>query len=80
MEYLEGESLSEALIRRGPLPAQEAAQVIAQAAKALAKAHAARAAMRVTAVVYASGFNIEGSPSRASTPVPSLENASGRTV
>jgi len=41
MEYLEGESLSEALIRRGPLPPQEAAQVIADAAKALAKAHAA---------------------------------------
>jgi serine/threonine-protein kinase len=41
MEYLEGESLSEALIRRGPLPPKEAAQVIAQAAKALAKAHAA---------------------------------------
>lgn len=41
MEYLEGESLSEALIRRGPLPAHEAAQIIAQASKALAKAHAA---------------------------------------
>ena len=41
MEYLEGESLSEALIRRGPFPVEEAAQVIAQAAKALAKAHAA---------------------------------------
>lgn len=41
MEYLEGESLSEALIRRGPLPAREAAQIIAQASKALAKAHAA---------------------------------------
>lgn len=41
MEYLEGESLSEALIRRGPLPAQEAAQIIAQASKALSKAHAA---------------------------------------
>jgi len=41
MEYLEGESLSEALIRRGPLPAKEAAQIIAQASKALAKAHAA---------------------------------------
>jgi eukaryotic-like serine/threonine-protein kinase len=41
MEYLEGESLSEVLIRRGPLPAAEAAQVIAQACKALAKAHAA---------------------------------------
>jgi serine/threonine-protein kinase len=41
MEYLEGESLSEALIRRGPFPPQEAAIVIADAAKALAKAHAA---------------------------------------
>ena len=41
MEYLEGESLSEALIRRGPLPAPEAARIIAQACKALAKAHAA---------------------------------------
>src|SRR5262249_22722512 len=41
MEYLEGESLSEALIRRGALPAKEAASVIAQAAKALAKAHKA---------------------------------------
>jgi len=41
MEYLEGESLSEALIRRGPMPAHEAAQIIAQASRALAKAHAA---------------------------------------
>jgi serine/threonine-protein kinase len=41
MEYLEGESLSESLIRRGPFPADEAAKVIQQAAKALAKAHAA---------------------------------------
>src|SRR6476660_9544671 len=41
MEYLEGESLSESLIRRGPLPPKEAAQIIAQASKALAKAHAA---------------------------------------
>jgi serine/threonine-protein kinase len=41
MEYLEGESLSEALIRRGPLPPKEAAQIIAQAARALAKAHKA---------------------------------------
>src|SRR5262245_38417426 len=32
MEFLEGESLSEALIRRGALPAKEAAQIIAQAA------------------------------------------------
>jgi serine/threonine-protein kinase len=41
MEYLEGESLSEALIRRGPFPAEEVAKVIGQASKALAKAHAA---------------------------------------
>jgi serine/threonine-protein kinase len=41
MEFLEGESLSEALIRRGPLPADEAAKIIGQASKALAKAHAA---------------------------------------
>lgn len=41
MEYLEGESLSEVLLRRGPLPAKEAARIIAQASKALAKAHAA---------------------------------------
>lgn len=41
MEYLEGESLSEALIRRGPLPAAEVAQIVAQASKALARAHAA---------------------------------------
>jgi serine/threonine-protein kinase len=41
MEYLEGESLSEALIRRGPLPAEESAKMIRQAARALVKAHAA---------------------------------------
>jgi serine/threonine-protein kinase len=41
MEYLEGESLSEALIRRGPLPPAEAAAIISQAAQALTKAHAA---------------------------------------
>ena len=41
MEYLEGESLSEALIRRGPFPDAEAAKVIRQAARALTKAHAA---------------------------------------
>jgi serine/threonine-protein kinase len=39
MEYLQGESLSDALIRRGPLPANEVAIVIGQAAKALGKAH-----------------------------------------
>jgi eukaryotic-like serine/threonine-protein kinase len=41
MEYLEGESLSEALIRRGPFALDEAARVIGQAARALSKAHAA---------------------------------------
>jgi eukaryotic-like serine/threonine-protein kinase len=41
MEYLEGESLSEALIRRGPFPADEAAKVIRQASRVLTKAHAA---------------------------------------
>jgi serine/threonine protein kinase len=41
MEYLEGESLSEALIRRGPFPNDESAKVIRQAARALTKAHAA---------------------------------------
>jgi serine/threonine-protein kinase len=39
MEYLEGESLSETLVRRGPLPAEEAAKIIGQAARALQKAH-----------------------------------------
>jgi serine/threonine-protein kinase len=39
MEFLEGESLSEALIRRGPLPAPEVAKIIGQAARALQKAH-----------------------------------------
>jgi serine/threonine-protein kinase len=41
MEYLEGESLSEALIRQGPMAAPLVAQIIGQAAQALAKAHAA---------------------------------------
>jgi serine/threonine-protein kinase len=39
MEYLEGESLSEALIRRGPFPASEVGKIFAQAARALQKAH-----------------------------------------
>ena len=39
MEFLEGESLSDMLIRRGPLPSNEVALVIGQAAKALGKAH-----------------------------------------
>jgi serine/threonine-protein kinase len=41
MEFLDGESLSDMLIRRGPLPAGEVAVVIGQAAKALGKAHKA---------------------------------------
>jgi serine/threonine-protein kinase len=40
MEYLEGESLSDALIRRGPLPAVEIAKIVAQASRALRLAHA----------------------------------------
>jgi len=39
MEYLQGESLSDMLIRRGPMPAAEVAIVIGQAARALGKAH-----------------------------------------
>jgi serine/threonine-protein kinase len=41
MEFLEGESLSDAIIGRGPLDAAEVAQIIAQAALALSRAHAA---------------------------------------
>jgi serine/threonine-protein kinase len=41
MEFLEGESLSDAIIERGPLKASEVGQIIGQAARALAKAHAA---------------------------------------
>jgi serine/threonine-protein kinase len=41
MEFLEGESLSDAIIARGSLPAQEVGQIIGQAARALAKAHEA---------------------------------------
>src|ERR1700735_2280992 len=41
MEYLEGESLSDALIKQGPMPAHEVAKIIGQAAQALAKAHEA---------------------------------------
>jgi serine/threonine protein kinase len=40
MEYLEGESLSDAIVRKGPLPALEVASIIAQTARALGKAHA----------------------------------------
>jgi serine/threonine protein kinase len=41
MEFLQGESLSDAIIARGPLPPAEVAQIIGQAARALSKAHAA---------------------------------------
>jgi serine/threonine-protein kinase len=41
MEFLEGESLSDAIIGRGPLAPAEVAQIIGQAARALSKAHAA---------------------------------------
>jgi serine/threonine-protein kinase len=41
MEFLEGESLSDAIIGRGPLPPAEVAHIIVQAARALSKAHAA---------------------------------------
>ncbi|MGH7269202.1 MAG: serine/threonine-protein kinase, partial [Polyangiaceae bacterium] len=41
MEFLEGESLSDAIVGRGPLAAAEVAQIIVQASRALAKAHAA---------------------------------------
>ncbi|HSY22950.1 MAG TPA: serine/threonine-protein kinase, partial [Polyangiaceae bacterium] len=41
MEFLQGESLSDAIIGRGPLPPTEVAQIIGQAARALSKAHAA---------------------------------------
>jgi serine/threonine protein kinase len=41
MEYLEGESLSDALIKNGPMPAHVVAKIIGQAAQALSKAHAA---------------------------------------
>jgi serine/threonine-protein kinase len=41
MEYLEGESLADTLIRRGALQAHEVAMIIGQAARALSRAHAA---------------------------------------
>ena len=41
MEFLDGTSLSDAIIERGPLPEREVAQIISQAARALSKAHAA---------------------------------------
>ncbi|HEX8792259.1 MAG TPA: serine/threonine-protein kinase [Polyangiaceae bacterium] len=39
MEFLEGHSLSDAIIERGRLPAKEVGQIIGQAARALKKAH-----------------------------------------
>ncbi len=39
MEYLEGESLSEVLVRRGPMAPHEVSSIISQAARALTKAH-----------------------------------------
>jgi len=39
MEFLDGESLSDAIISRGPLPPMEVAQIIGQASTALSKAH-----------------------------------------
>ena len=41
MEFLEGESLSDAVITRGPLAPSEVSQIITQAARALSRAHAA---------------------------------------
>jgi serine/threonine-protein kinase len=41
MEYLEGQSLSELLMARGPLSGRDVGLIIAQASRALAKAHAA---------------------------------------
>ncbi len=41
MEYLEGESLEQAIARRGKLPLNEVAEIVQQAARALNTAHAA---------------------------------------
>ena len=41
MEHVDGETLADTLVRRGPLPPKEAAALGAQAARALAAAHAA---------------------------------------
>ncbi len=41
MEFLEGQSLSDAIVSRGTLPPTAVAQIIAQAARALSKAHGA---------------------------------------
>ncbi len=39
MEYLEGESLSEAILRRGTIPLEEICKILNQASRALEKAH-----------------------------------------
>jgi serine/threonine protein kinase len=41
MEYLEGQSLSEVLMEKGPMGAREVGTIIGQASRALSKAHAA---------------------------------------
>ena len=41
MEYLEGESLEQAIVRRGKLPLHEVAEIVQQAARALFAAHQA---------------------------------------
>jgi serine/threonine-protein kinase len=41
MEYLEGQSLSELLMQKGPLSGRDVGLIISQASRALAKAHAA---------------------------------------
>ncbi len=41
MEFLDGQSLSDAIIGRGPLDGAEVSQIIGQAARALTRAHAA---------------------------------------
>ena len=65
MEYLEGESLSEALIRRGPFPTDESAKVIRQAARALATRHS-----RTIGVLSAS--NAQYGPARS---IAAIEDA-----
>lgn len=46
MEYLEGESLEGAIRRRGKLPLAEVAQIVAQSARALSRAHEAHVVHR----------------------------------
>lgn len=40
MEYLEGESLADSIVRRGVIPLDELVEIVAQAGRALEKAHA----------------------------------------